>query len=336
MPTVSVLIPCFNVDTTIDEALSSLKAQSLQDFEVVLVDDGSEDETLPHLHNWAGADPRFRVIALPHGGIIPALNAGLEACQSNIIARMDADDRSAPDRLQQQVDMLTAHPEIAVVSSLIRGFPEEKLGVEFREYINWLNELLTDDEIKQRMYLKSPLAHPSVAFRRTWVNQVGGYQDHGWAEDYDLWLRLFQAGAHFIKVPQVLLEWRDHPRRLTHTDGRYSEQSDLNLKAHYLMKGPLSTHDKVLIWGANHTARQLAAKLLELGSTILGFVATDNQIVGDLHLPLISPFEFDKTYQFQHPPCLLVIENDPRQKLDIMQQLAAHHLCQGIDWWEVG
>lgn len=338
MPVISVLMPCYNVAATIDEALSSLQRQSLQDFEAVLVDDGSTDDTLNHLGAWADSDQRFKVIGLPHQGIIPALNAGLSACRSDYIARMDADDRSTPDRLRQQVDMLIAQPELALVSSLVKGFPETSLRVEFRVYIDWLNALLTDDDIKQAMFVKSPLAHPSVAYRRTWVDQVGGYQDHGWAEDYDLWLRLYLAGANFGKAPLVLLEWRDHPRRLTHTDERYSKQSDLRLKAYYLLKGPLSGCDNTMIWGTNRTARQLARELIQLGCPLIGFVGIPGlpDDIADSSVPTISSFEFFKKYHSKHPPGLLIVEDDPGRKFDFTRQLASNHLRKGVDWWEVG
>ncbi len=339
MPVISVLIPCYNVEATVDEALSSLQAQSMPDFEVVLVDDGSSDGTLHRLQHWASKDQRYRVIAAPHRGIIPTLNTGLAACRSNFVARLDADDRATPDRLQLQVEMLTSHPETTVVTSLVRGFPESQLGVEFREYIDWLNSLLTDEDIKKGIFLQSPLAHPSVAYRRAWVDQVGGYQDHGWAEDYDLWLRLYLSGASFYKVPQVLLEWRDHPQRLTHTDGRYSKASDLHLKAYYLMKGPLSGEKNALIWGSDRTAHQLATQLLKLGCKLIGIVADQNimdEKDAGSSLPVLSSFEFDERVRSKHPPCLLVAENDPQRKSAIIQRLAERNLCQGIDWWAVG
>jgi len=336
MPAISVLIPCYNVATTVDEAISSLVQQTFPDFEVVLVDDGSTDGTLNRLQDWTRHDQRIKILPRPHAGIIAALNAGLEACGSDIIARMDADDRSTPNRLKRQVELLGAHPQLTLVSSLVKGFPEGGLGAEFQAYIKWLNTLLTDEDIKGGMFLQSPLAHPSVAYRRSWVERVGAYQDHGWAEDYDLWLRLYLAGARFGKIQEILLEWRDHPHRLTHTDGRYSKQSDLRLKAFYLTHGPLANCKEIVIWGTSPDAHQLGQQLINLGCPLSAYVGSEPVLHPGQVAPLISPVElFDKINPGQ-PPILLVAENDPVRRAYISQQLASKHLRQGINWWLVG
>ncbi|HEY45351.1 MAG TPA: glycosyltransferase family 2 protein, partial [Anaerolineae bacterium] len=114
-PTVSVLMPCFNAADTVDEALDSLLNQTRPDFEIVAVDDGSTDATGERLADWAKLDPRVSVLSIPHGGIIEALNAGINACNAPFIARMDADDCAHPERLEKQIAFLEAHPHVAVV-----------------------------------------------------------------------------------------------------------------------------------------------------------------------------------------------------------------------------
>ena len=338
MPAVSILMPCYNVTTTVNEALASLVQQTFTDYEIILVDDGSTDGTLEHLMEWITRDPRIIVLANPHMGIIPALNAGLDACHSPIIARMDADDLSAPNRLERQVEMLESHPELALVTCRVRGFPEENLGAEFRAYIHWLNSLQTGEDIANGMFLKSPLAHPSVAYRLDWVEHVGGYQDHGWAEDYDLWLRLSLAGAKFGKVAEVLLEWRDHPNRLTHTDGRYSPSSDLRIKAHYLATGPLSKSDEVILWGSGWSSYPLAMSLHGHGYRLSRVAdSADFQHTQDMQsVPMISQFDFHKKIKSPRSAVVLIAENNTASRVNIIQQLEAMQLQQGIDWWLVG
>ena len=101
---VSVLMPAYNAAGTIGQAAISLQRQTLADFEVVAVDDGSTDGTGEILDELSSADPRIRPIHLPHSGLIPALNAGIEACPGDLIARMDADDICHPERLRMQVE----------------------------------------------------------------------------------------------------------------------------------------------------------------------------------------------------------------------------------------
>ncbi|RME07923.1 MAG: glycosyltransferase family 2 protein, partial [Anaerolineae bacterium] len=227
MPLVSVLLPCYNAADTLEETLESLAAQTWTDFEVVAVDDGSEDATAEILRAWADRDSRFRVLSCSHGGVIAAANAGLKACRGEFIARMDADDRAHPERLALQVAWLQEHPETAAVGSLVEGFPPNEVREGFRIYIEWLNSLVDDADIRREIFVESPLPNPSVTFRRPWLERMGGYQERGWPEDYDLYLRMYLAGARFAKIPRVLLKWREHPRRLTRTDSRYSLENFL-------------------------------------------------------------------------------------------------------------
>jgi glycosyltransferase involved in cell wall biosynthesis len=331
-------MPCYNVSPTVDEALSSLVAQSLTDFEVVAVDDGSTDGTLIRLQDWANRDPRIKILALPHQGIIPALNTGLGACGSELIARMDADDRSLSNRLSTQVEMLDSHPKIAVIGSLVNGFPIGHIGDDFHTYIQWINSMVTDIEIKRGMFIQNPFAHPSVAYRRAWIDRVGGYQDHGWAEDYDLWLRLYLSGAQFGKVRQVLLDWRDHPRRLTHTDEYYSMESNFSLKAHYLMCGPLSNRDGVFIWGTGEPSKRLGEKLVQSGCPMVAFVSTNSQIttLAIQSVPIITPEILVERLHRYHHPAVLVDENEANARAMVSEYLKSTGMQEMQDWWAVG
>ncbi len=233
-PNVSVLIPAYNAEATVEAAVASMLRQTLDDIEIVAVDDGSTDSTPLMLDSIATRDPRVRVIHTERHGIIGALNTGIAECRGELIARMDADDISHPRRLEMQVALMDEHPEVSVCGTLVRMFPRWQLLGGLVRYEQWLNSLVTHDEIARDVFVESPLAHPSVMMRREELIEIGGYQDHGWAEDYDLWLRYHIAGKRFAKVPITLTFWRQSEGRLTFTDPRYSVENFLRAKAHYL------------------------------------------------------------------------------------------------------
>jgi len=337
MPAVSVLLPCYNVAGTLSEALDSLVSQTFADFEVIAVDDGSSDTTAAILEEWASRDSRFRLLSQPHGGIIPALNAGLAVCRVPYVARMDADDRCQPERLARQIAFLEAHPEVAVVGCLVRGYPPGQVRQGFCLYLEWLNSLVSDADIRREIFVESPLAHPSVVFRREWVEQVGGYQEHGWPEDYDLWLRLYLAGARFAKVPEVLLDWRESPERLTRRDGRYALENFLRAKAYYLGRGPLIGCEAVIIWGAGMIGRRLSKYLVRQGAPLVAFVDVDPRKIGRARrgLPILAPSALPEWWQrYDHPIVLAAVGARGARPL-IRAQLAAFGLCEGRDWWNV-
>jgi glycosyltransferase involved in cell wall biosynthesis len=333
-PAVSVLLPCFNAAQTLTEALASLGAQTLPGFEVIAVDDGSTDGTLEILQAWAKRDRRFQVLARQHEGIITALNSGLAVCRAPYVARIDADDRCHPERLRLQAQYLDDHPEIALVSCLVRGFPEGQVAQGFAIYMDWQNSLVTDAAIRREIFIESPFAHPSVMFRKAAVERTGGYQEHGWAEDYDLWLRLYWAGERFGKVPQALLEWRESPQRLTRTDSRYSLENFLRLKAQALVRGPLQGRRAVMIWGAGMMGRRLGKQLQNLGAPLTAFIDIDPKKIGRTRrgLPILAPEALPAWWRQASNPILLAAVGARGAKPLIRERLVELDLVEGVDW----
>ena len=259
-PLVSVLMPVYNGASTLAEALQSLGQQTLEDLEIIVVDDGSTDATPQILKPWD--DPRLRVVSIDHVGLLPALNTGIAACTGRFIARMDADDRSHPARLQKQVELACRDDRIGVVGTCVRSFPAGDVAEGFRIYEEWQNGLVEHDDIVREIFIESPIAHPSALMRRQELIDMGGYIENGWPEDYDLWLRYHAAGRLFAKVPEVMLDWREHGERATRTDSRYSVENFLRAKAHYLISGPLKERDGLIVWGAGKTGRRLSKHLI--------------------------------------------------------------------------
>ncbi len=292
-PSVSVLLPVRNASRWLDDALASLTRQTLTDFEVIAVDDGSTDDSGALLDRWAESDPRFSVVHQPARGLVTALNRGLNRCCAPLVARMDADDVSHPRRLELQAAILTSCPEVGVVSCGVRHFPAHRVARGFRLYEAWLNSLTTHDEMSRERFVESPLAHPSVMLRRDLLAEIGGWRDQEWAEDYDLWLRLFEAGVIFAKLDRALFFWREHGDRLTRADSRYSVPSFLRCKAHFLARGPLRKTGKVILWGAGQTGRRLSKFLIEEGVAIKAVVDIDPvKIGGSLRgIPIIASDE---------------------------------------------
>lgn len=330
-------MPVYNAQATVDEAVKSILDQSLERLELIAVDDGSTDASGEHLRTWATNDPRLRLLTLEHGGIIPALNAGLRLCRAPLIARMDADDRSHPERLRLQAEFLMSRPELAAVSCLVEGFPAGSVREGFQIYLGWLNGLQSPEQIAREIFIESPMAHPSVTVRGEWLERVGGYQDHGWPEDYDLWLRMHAAGAGFAKVPQVLLYWREHTNRLTRTDGRYAVENFLRAKARYLCSGPLADRDAVLIWGAGQMGRRLSKHLQRGGAPLVAFIDIDPGKIGQTKrgLPVIAVDEIKDWWERYRHPMLLASVGSRGARAEIREHLIRLGLAEGPDFLAV-
>jgi FlaA1/EpsC-like NDP-sugar epimerase len=146
---------------------------------------------------------------------------------------------------------------------------------------------------------------------------------------------MYLAGGHFAKIPRVLLEWREHPGRLTHTDSRYSVKNFLRAKAHYLIQGPLRGRDSVIIWGAGMTGRRLSKHLARGEAPITAFVDIDPAKIGSTRRgkPIISPDELMNWWEKAKHPILLAAVRARKARPLIRAQLADFGLVEGEDWW---
>jgi GT2 family glycosyltransferase len=332
-PSVSVLLPVRDAAPWLDDCLASLARQTLVDFEVVAVDDGSVDDSGAILDRWAARDRRFSVVHQPPRGLVPALNRGLDHCRGELVARMDADDVSHPRRLELQTGLLAALPGIGVVSCLVRHFPSRVVAEGFRLYEEWLNSLADHGGMARERFIESPLAHPSAMVRREVLEAAGGWHDTGWPEDYDLWLRLFEAGVGFAKVARPLFFWREHGDRLTRTDERYSVPSFLRCKAHYLARGPLAETDGIILWGAGQTGRRLSKALRDEGVKIELVVDIDPSKIGRTlrGVPIIGP---DELGDHLDPETVILAAVASRGARDLIRtRLVDVGLAEGDSFW---
>ncbi|MBF2072891.1 MAG: glycosyltransferase [Synechococcales cyanobacterium C42_A2020_086] len=209
-PTISVLMPVYNAQRYVAQAVESILNQSFGDFEFLIIDDGSTDRSLKILQRYANQDPRIRLISRPNTGYVKALNELLALAQGEFLARMDADDVAMPNRFAQQVKFLRQHPEVLCV-----GGAQDWIDDAGRFLLHH-PEAETDAEIQQlALSGQTPINHPSAMMRRTAVLQVGGYDEalHP-SEDLDLWLKLGEIGQ-LANLPETVLQYRQHDRSVS-------------------------------------------------------------------------------------------------------------------------
>ncbi|KMS55096.1 glycosyl transferase [Novosphingobium barchaimii LL02] len=204
-PRVSVILPCYNGEIYLREAVQSILDQTLADFELIVVDDGSTDGSPAILQDMAGKDARIRVVTQPNGGIVAALNTAIEHAQGQYIARMDADDVSFPERLAFQASYLDQHPDVVLVGGYAVG---DRNPTPASTRTTGGRHASTDLSVFPPRVAVS--MHPLIMMRAAALRAMGGYRsDYRHAEDYDLFIR---ASAHGrIENPPVdVLFYRRH------------------------------------------------------------------------------------------------------------------------------
>jgi len=244
VPKVSVVMAVYNGEKYLREAVESILNQTYRDFEFVIVNDGSKDSSLDIIKSYN--DPRIRlVINEKNMGLIFSLNRGLSEAKTDLIARMDADDISVPERLEKQYDFMKQNPDITVVGTAIEVINQDG------KFVYLQPALEKDEAIKRGLSAGCMFSHPTTMFRKKPVLSVGGYRKESKAaEDYDLWVRLADD-YKFANINFPYLKYRKHGNNKSL--GEKSIRSDTNACSDnqwqkYLPDGPAPVGKWPIIW----------------------------------------------------------------------------------------
>lgn len=206
-PLVSVLMSVYNGAAFLETAVSSILSQTFTNFEFIIINDGSTDNSPAILNQFT--DPRLKVIHQPNQGLTRALNNGLRRCNGRYIARMDTDDIALPQRLQKQTDYILSHPDVVVVGT---GYRQQDTRLHKNQDVILPQH---DADIRRAMGKGNPFCHPSVMMQKEAVLAAGGYDEtFRYTQDYELWSRLARYGR-FYNLPDILLIRRFHPHSLS-------------------------------------------------------------------------------------------------------------------------
>lgn len=204
-------MPVRNAARWLGNAIKSVQDQTFRDFELIVIDDGSDDKSPRIIDERFRSDPRIIAIRQDRLGLVAALNSGLVASRGQFIARLDADDLAKPQRLERQNEYLENHPEIGLLGSWAEKINEQGL------IVGTLRPPADSRELSSLLARTNPFLHSSIMMRKTILEAAGAYRAaFDGAEDYDLWMRMSEI-AGIANLPDYLLQYRVHPDSVTHT-----------------------------------------------------------------------------------------------------------------------
>lgn len=280
-PRVSVIIPTFNSERYLGESLWSIITQDLSDFEVIVVDEaGSTDRTeeiVRHLD-----DPRIRYVRNAERlGLVRSLNEGVRISRGELIARMDADDVSEPERLRLQVELLDRRPDVGVVGSAIRLIDDESRSLKTRPYP------LTPVASRWFMLFSPSVPHPGVMFRRSVFERLDGYSEEAvHCEDYELWARA-QEITEVMNLPQPLLRYRIHHQSVSSRQQSAQAEASLNISCRLISETLGRPVDRDTVNGLKHpyhiTTKEQMASSARLLNELFDVFSQKNEMAGDDH-----------------------------------------------------
>ena len=278
---VSIILPVYNQAPSIESTLESINSQSYEEYELIVINDGSDDNSEEILNKAARKDSRIKILNKAHSGIVDSINHGINYSSGELICRIDGDDIMLENKLKKQVEAFSSDSSLGLVSHKVKLLSSELPSDGLKRYISWQNNLTSNEVIHNNIFMESPFVHSSVIFKRSLLEQTGPYLKGDFPEDYELWLRMAEHRVKFLKLNEVLLEWRQSSNSLSKRDQRYSEEAFENIRIEYLAKEIKRRKPKrLLYWGAGKKARRkirilgangiLAEKIFEVSPKQIG------------------------------------------------------------------
>lgn len=228
-PFISVLLCVYNGEKYVTAAIDSILAQTYSNFEFVIVNDGSSDRTFEILEEVAKKDSRVRVVHQKNSGLTRALNTGLALCRGQWIARQDDDDISLPQRLEKQVQYVTAHEDVGLLGTACDVIDVDGNILSMQE----IPLFTKHHELCRELQCRNPFIHTSVMYKRELIQKCGGYsEDYPAAEDYECWIRMSKM-TQLSQLSEKLVQRRISPQMICKLNSRKQRKSVLLAKWHH-------------------------------------------------------------------------------------------------------
>lgn len=307
---VSVILPYFNAEATLEQATQSILDQTFRDFELLLIDNNSNDGSLDIAKKLAASDQRIKLISESQQGVVFTANTGMEAALGKYIARMDADDIANPERLARQIKHLENNPGISISATQVNYKTEKLAKKDFSHFVDWSNQLNTWTEIYNNRFVEFPTVNPTLMFRKSILDDLGYLTEGDFPEDYEWFLRAIDQGHKIEKIATPLLDWYDYKSRLTRSDARYITEAFFRIKTKYLANHLKRIHQtKVWVWGAGKLGYKRSQILLDHGIEIQGYI----DIKKEKQLAKYTCIHFEDLDQKNQPFILSYITNRDRR-----------------------
>lgn len=269
-PLISILLPYRNAAPWLQECLDSIAAQSLGDFEAILVNDGSVDDSRQIALAFAAADARFVAVDNPESGLVATNRFGLSLARGTFVTRMDADDLMPPHKLEWLAAPLLQRGRGFLSTGKVHFFPEEAVGLGTRYYEHWLNERCDQQDHWDWIWRECVVPSPCwMAFRED-LKAIRAFEYDIYPDDYELMFRFYRAGFSVLPVQEWCHWWRQHPKRMSRGHEGFKTEAFMRLKIDMLQQCFDLSSRKLYILGHGKKGK-LLMELLPAGQTFQWF-----------------------------------------------------------------
>jgi len=310
-PLVSILTPFKNVSQFIEDCLKSIQAQTYTNWELLIVDDHSTDNSYELVSQFAENDSRINLLKNDGHGIIPALRQAYKNANGTYITRMDSDDLMAKNKLEIMVNQLQVYGRHHVALGLVKYFSASGISDGYAKYEAWLNRLTKTGSNYSEIYKECAIASPCWMLHKKDLEACGAFYPDRYPEDYDLTFRFYESGFTCIPSHTILHYWRDYNTRTSRTHEHYAQNYFLDIKTYYFLKLDYDHTRPLTIWGAGFKGKTIAKTLIENDIAFYWICDNPKKIGKDIYGQLLLPFESLKT--IKQPQTIVTVANEDEQ-----------------------
>lgn len=311
-PTVSLFIPFKNTQEFLSACLESIEAQTYSHWEVLAVDDHSEDDSLKIVESYAIKDSRIKVFPNSGNGIIPALRTAYANSSGDLVSRMDSDDIMKPNRLEVMVGSLAIHGKGHVAVGQVEYFSHRGISDGYARYETWLNALTTKGSNYNEIYKECVIPSPCWMVHRDDFELSGAFRPGRYPEDYDLTFRFYENQVKIIPCNKVLHLWRDYDSRTSRTHKHYAQNYFLDIKLHYFLKLDYDPARPLVVWGAGFKGKSIAKSLVNQDLSFVWLCDNPSKIGKKIYGQELVHFETLK--KLENPQSVVTVANETAQK----------------------
>ena len=308
---VSILIPFKNTAHFLPECVGSILAQTYQNWEVLAIDDHSNDSSKIILKNFCEQDSRIKVFENDGVGIIPALRKAYAESSGQLITRMDSDDIMSPNKLQKMVSSLLEKGRGHVAIGQVKYFSARGISNGYERYETWLNQLTQSGTNYSEIYKECVIPSPCWMTYRADLEACGAFTRDVYPEDYDLTFRFYEKGLQCIPCDEILHFWRDYDTRTSRTSEHYAQNYFLDIKLHYFLKLEYDQNRLLTIWGAGSKGKEIAKGLLNRNIHFHWLCDNPNKIGKDIYGKKMR--SYTELKKLENPQSIITVANEEAQ-----------------------
>ena len=329
-PLISILTPFKNSSQFLKACIDSIINQTYPNWELLIVDDHSRDESYELVASFAQKDDRVKLFRNNGHGIIDALKLAFTNCSGQLITRMDSDDIMAPDKLEIMSEQLKTFGKRHIALGLVNYFCEGTLGEGYSNYEKWLNELTKTGANYTEIYKECVIPSPCWMVFHDDLMACGAFDRNIYPEDYDLAFRFYKQGLKCIPTGHILHHWRDYDTRTSRTDENYAANHFLKLKLDYFLELDRDANRPLILWGAGFKGK-FCAKILKKNKISFIWICNNPKKIGK-HIYNIELHAIATLSEFRQPQVIVTVANQTSQKR-ITAILENHQLEKAQDYF---